>query len=178
MTGVIGWKLGRGVVIDPDQVADRVAVLDPVQPPDGHAAGVGVLGIDPERSVLDPVFQETSSPLRSGAGLPAGGMMPARTFLSTRHHKSRSCNRARSAPSSSRTTPPFFQPVAVAGVTMVFEDRPDLAGRTVPRTGLPADETGSSVKTRGEGRIPTGRETRMARCGDVVCYNESASTSK
>ena len=53
-----GGNSAVGVVVDADQVADRVAVFDPVEPADGDAAGVGVRRVDPEGPVLDPVLQE------------------------------------------------------------------------------------------------------------------------
>ena len=56
--GVVRRELGGGVVVHADQVADRVAVLDPVEPADRDAARVGILPVDPERPVLDPVLQQ------------------------------------------------------------------------------------------------------------------------
>ena len=64
---VVGRELLLGLEVEAHQVADRVAVLDPVEPADRHAARVGVLGIDAEDVVLDPVGQEPRPPCPSAA---------------------------------------------------------------------------------------------------------------
>ena len=119
--GVVRRELGGGVVVDADQVADRVAILDPVEPADRDAAGVGVFGSIPSA----PYLIQSSSSRRSsadGCGLSAGGMMPDRTFLSTPHQSFWSSPRL----SPVEVHPALLDPVAVAGETAIFEDRPDL----------------------------------------------------
>ena len=69
VAGVVGRELFLGLEVKTGQVADRVAILDPVEPADGHAAGIEVLGIDPEDVALDPVGQEPHF-LVVGPGLP------------------------------------------------------------------------------------------------------------
>src|SRR5207249_11153600 len=57
--GVVRRELLGGLEINPHEIADGVAILDPVQAPDCDAPRIGILGIDPERLVLDPVLQTT-----------------------------------------------------------------------------------------------------------------------
>ena len=54
---VVGGEFRLGVKIDSQQIKNRVAVFDPVQPPNGDTARIGVFGIDAKRVILDPVFQ-------------------------------------------------------------------------------------------------------------------------
>ncbi len=70
--GVVRRELGGGVVVHADQVADRVAVLDPVEPADRDAAGVGILRVDPERRDLDPVLQRAAAPRWTAAACRPG----------------------------------------------------------------------------------------------------------
>ena len=121
MARVVRRELGGGVVVDADQVADRVAVLDPVEPADGDAARVGVR---PDRSRRPTYLIQSSRSRRSwsdGRGLPAGGMMPGPHVL--QHGPPEllvgHCCRI-------EVHTPFLDPVAVTGEAAVFEDRADL----------------------------------------------------
>ena len=54
---VVGRKFLVGAEVDPHQVADRVAVLDPVEPAQRDPARVGIVRVGPEGVALDPVFE-------------------------------------------------------------------------------------------------------------------------
>ena len=49
VTRVVGRKLLLGLEVEPRQVADRVAILDPVEPADRDATRIGFVGIDLRR---------------------------------------------------------------------------------------------------------------------------------
>ena len=80
---VVGGEVVGRPEVDADQVADGVVVLDPVEPPDRHAArvdvlaaiGLGQLGLDPAPSV--------STASRGGWGRSSGGIRPDSTFSLT-----------------------------------------------------------------------------------------------
>jgi len=57
VAGVVRRERGVGVEVHAEQVADGVAVLDPVEPAERHPAGVGVRQVDLERRPLDPLFE-------------------------------------------------------------------------------------------------------------------------
>ena len=87
--------------------------------------GCGGFGIDPERSVLDPLFQKT--PLFVVRRRFASGRHDAGPHVSQHAPPQIAVGGSRKASTGLvQNDPPFFQPVAMAGVTMVFEDRPDL----------------------------------------------------
>ena len=126
MTRVVRRELDRRIVVDPHQVADRVAVLDPIESPHRHSARVGIRGVDPERPILDPVFQEPQ--LCVGRPRFAGGRHDASPHVLEHGQPELAITRPRLA----RCEPvegdaAFFQAVAVARITVVLEDRPDLA---------------------------------------------------
>ena len=54
VAGVVGRQVPRVVEVEPQEVADGVAVLGPVQPVDGRRAGVGALGRRPVEPGLEP----------------------------------------------------------------------------------------------------------------------------
>ena len=57
VAGVVRREFDLRVEVDPHEIADGVAILDPVQPAHGDASGIGVAGIDSEGRILDPTFQ-------------------------------------------------------------------------------------------------------------------------
>ncbi len=105
IAGVIRWELVGRVVVHAEQVADRVPILDPVEPADRDPAWIRVVRVDPER----PRLIQSSSNRRSsadGCGLSAGGMIPDRTFLSTACHNCGAFRAAFASANPSSATPP------------------------------------------------------------------------
>ena len=123
--GVIRREFGGGVVVHADQVADRVAVLDPVEPADRDATGVGIVRIDPQRPGLDPALQQPpllGRRLRlAGRGHDPGPHVP--------QHGPPELAIVQPGPIRRRPIEghaAFFQPIAVTAEAIVLEERPDL----------------------------------------------------
>ena len=57
IAGVVGREFLGGLELNPHEIADGVAILHPVEPPKSDAPRVGILRIDPESLILDPIFQ-------------------------------------------------------------------------------------------------------------------------
>ena len=125
MPGVVGRELAGGVVLDAQQVADRVAIFDPVEPADRDAAGVGVDRVDPEGAELDPMLQD--EPLLGG-----------RPGLVSRRHDAGShvpqdaqpevaiAQASRVGLQVAEIHPALLDPVGVAAEAVRLEDRLDL----------------------------------------------------
>ena len=125
MTRIVGREFDRGVVVDPDQVADRVAVFNPIEAPDGHPARVGIPGVDPERLVLDPIFQGT--PLLGGWPRLAGRRHDAGAHVFEHGQPEIVIAQVGIAgPELVQNDSAFLQSIAVAAIAMVFKNRPDL----------------------------------------------------
>lgn len=56
MPCIVRWELRLRVVIDADQITDRIAVFDSVQAAHGDTSGIGVGGIDTIDIGFDPLF--------------------------------------------------------------------------------------------------------------------------
>ena len=87
VAGVVRRELVLDLEVEPHQVADRVAILDAIEPADGDAAGIGILRVDAERVAFDPVLQPPHCS-GDGRGFFSGGMRPARVFFSTSSQRS------------------------------------------------------------------------------------------
>ena len=110
-----GGNSDVGVVVDAHQVADRVAVLDPVEPADGDAARVGILRVDPEGRVLDPVLQRP--PLLGRRPRLAGrGHEPGPHVLEHRQPELGIVQPLRLRLEAVERHAPLLDPVAVAGI--------------------------------------------------------------
>ena len=93
----------RGVDLDPQQVANRVRVLGSIQAMGRGAAGPRMLrGLAIERRLEKR--HQTIARRRIGTGDPAGGIAPARSFLTTFSHMS-PCAATRERSALSRITP-------------------------------------------------------------------------
>ena len=57
VAGIVGREFHFAGKLDPHEVANGVAVLDPIEPPHGHLAGIGIRRVDPEGLVFDPLFE-------------------------------------------------------------------------------------------------------------------------
>ena len=143
VAGVVGREFLLRLEIDPHQVADRVAVLDPVEPADRHPARVGVLGIDAEDVVLDPVGQDLD--LLGGRPRLAGRRHDPRTdVLEHRPPEVAPLHQRLVRPALVEGHPALLHPVGVASVAVVDQDRLDLV--LEPRDGLAL----GSVTRRGQ----------------------------
>ena len=124
ITRVVGRKLLLGLEVETGQVADRVAILDPVETADGHAARIGILGIDPENVALDPVGQEPH--LFIGRTRLAGRRHDAGTHvLEHRPPKLRARQQCFTGGKVVQGDVPFLRPVAMAAVAIIDQDRLD-----------------------------------------------------
>ena len=133
VTRVVGGEFFIGAEVDPHQVADRVAILDAVQPSQGDAARVGIIGIGPEGVPLDPVLQRLD-------------LIGRRPGLARWRHQARADVLEDRMPQVSRShggivvgelverDVPLLRPQAVTAVAVLFEDR--LDGLAIPRRGI------------------------------------------
>ena len=125
MTRVIRWELGSCIVVDADQVANRIAILVPIKPADRHPARIEFLGVDSKSCVLDPVFQY---PLFLAAGPRLAGWRHDATSDVLEHPRpelsiTQPC---RVGLHAVKSHPSFFHPIRVARAAVLFKDGLDL----------------------------------------------------
>src|SRR5581483_9201427 len=109
VASIVGWQFVFHFEIEAGQIADGIAILGAVQPPNRDFARVGILGVNLEDVGFDPIGQFLCS-RASGRGFFSGGMMPARTFLSALKNKSRCARSSAWELIWSNATLPFSMP--------------------------------------------------------------------
>ena len=97
----VGRQQRPSVDLQSQQIADRMAVLGPVEPMDGRRARIGVSRA-PRSSAVTSHDASASYAAGSGLGRPGGGIARARSFRTTFSHASTSSSmyptRSRSMP--------------------------------------------------------------------------------
>ena len=132
VTRIVGRKVLGRVVIDARQIADRIAILDTVEPAERHPAGIGIGRVDVEGIELDPI--EKLAPLLFIGPLLALGRHHAGTHV-LQHGRPEldvADQRLVGLELVQRAVA-LAGPVAVAAVAIRLEDRLDVLRETAPR---------------------------------------------
>ena len=145
VTRVVRRELFFRLEIESRQVANRVAVLGPIEPANRAAARIDVVGIDPEYVVLDPVGQHPH-------------FVIARPRLPGRRHQSRA-HVLEHAPSRHPACP--------------GSPRPRVARRTpAPLSSCRRHGTDSSNRSRSAGRFLRTAHARALSAGGAAAHHQ------
>ncbi len=166
VAGIVGRELLLRLEVDPHQVADRVVVLDAIEPADRHPARVRIRGIDVEDIVLDPVGQGLDFP-GGRLRLAGRGHDPRADVLEHRPPQLATLHQGLVRPALIEGDLTLLHPVGVTSIAVVDQDR--LDGLLEPRDGPaltplarraegPERNESGDPRTQPQGRRhPTGR---------------------